>query len=107
MLANGDCGANCLHAIRRSSHAASLAAGQRGLCNAAIDQPGRGDQKCLPAADSGSEGFYCKPSGIAYNVDGRNVGNSQVKLNAGTQGRRRQIVVSNRMVLYDPFNIPA
>jgi len=55
----------------------------------------------------GGQGFYCKPNGIAFNVDGRNQGNSQVKLNAGTQGRQRQIEVSKRVALYGPFNIPA
>lgn len=57
--------------------------------------------------DSGSEGIYCKPDGIAFNVDGRKQGTSEVKLNAGAYSPQAPTVVSNRIVFYGPFNLPA
>lgn len=52
-------------------------------------------------------GLYCKTNGIAFNVDGRGRGISEVKLNTPPHTPQSATVVNNRISLYGPFNIPA
>jgi hypothetical protein len=61
----------------------------------------------MSIGNAGNQGIYTKADGIAFNVDGRRQGNSEVKLNAGAYGPQAPIVVSNRISLYGPFNVPA
>lgn len=50
-------------------------------------------------------GLHCKAGGIAFNVDGRGHGNSEVKLNAGARLAQTP-TMSGSIALYGPFNIP-
>jgi hypothetical protein len=50
-------------------------------------------------------GMHCRADGIAFNVDGRGTGNSQVKLNTGAQQPQNAKTVG-QLALYGPFNIP-
>lgn len=52
------------------------------------------------------QGLHCRPNGIAFNVDGRGRGNSEVKLNAPPYTSRPAITINDRISLYGPFNIP-
>ena len=51
--------------------------------------------------------MYCKTNGIAFNVDGRRTGSSEVKLNTPPHASQTATVVSSKISLYGPFNIPA
>jgi hypothetical protein len=55
-------------------------------------------------------GMHCKPGGIAFNVDGRIVGSSEVKLNlpgAPVQAETQVAAAPGSLSLFGPFNIPA
>ena len=52
-------------------------------------------------------GLHCKPDGIAFNVDGRVMGTSQVIVNSGSRGSQPVKSVNDNVKVYGPFTIPA
>lgn len=51
------------------------------------------------------QGLHCRAGGIAFNVDGRGTGSSQVKINTGAQIPQVP-KAAGTLALYGPFNIP-
>jgi hypothetical protein len=56
------------------------------------------------------QGLHCKPGGIAFNVDGRGMGSSEVKINIGAADSEAWYNIAcsaGSLSVYPTFNIPA
>ena len=52
-------------------------------------------------------GMHCKPNGIAFNVDGRGRGNSEVRINATGSYNVKPVQIGETVAVYGPYAIPA